>query len=91
MNLSVSLPLDSSPKVGALGKEVSFRSNTRCCDKTSPPQSLPCQGRWHAAGVTERFGPHRLPKPPSPYQGRWHGEAVTERLYRAAPALFRSL
>ena len=26
-----------------------------------------------------------------PFQGRWHGEAVTERLYRAAPALFRSL
>ncbi len=31
-------------KRGALGKEVSFRSNTRCCDKTSPPQSLPLSG-----------------------------------------------
>ena len=34
----------SSPGRGALGKEVSFRSNTRCCDKTSPPQSLPLSG-----------------------------------------------
>ena len=60
MNLSVSHPLDSRspfgtcvppppaggvfPGRGALGKEVSFRSNTRCCDKTSPPQSLPLSG-----------------------------------------------
>ena len=34
----------SSPGRRALGKEVSFRSNTRCCDKTSPPQSLPLSG-----------------------------------------------
>ena len=27
-------------------------------------KASPYQGRWHAAGVTERFGPHRLPKPP---------------------------
>ena len=26
-------------------------------------KASPYQGRWHAAGVTERFGPHRLPKP----------------------------
>ena len=31
-------------KRGAIDKEVSFRSNTRCCDKTSPPQSLPLSG-----------------------------------------------
>ena len=43
-NLSVSHPLDSSPSRRALGKEVLFRSNTRCCDKTSPPQSLPLSG-----------------------------------------------
>ena len=43
-NLSVSHPLDSSPIRGALGKEISFHSNTRCCDKTSPPQSLPLSG-----------------------------------------------
>ena len=36
MNLSVSLPLDSSPKVGALGKEVSFSMKPICvCWKTS--------------------------------------------------------
>ena len=28
-------------KRGAIDKEISFRSNTRCCDKTSPPQCLP--------------------------------------------------
>ena len=60
MNLSVSHPLTSRspfgtcvppppaggvfPGRGALDKEVSFRSNTRCCDKTSPPQSLPLSG-----------------------------------------------
>ena len=32
-------------KRGAIDKEVSFRSNTRCCDKTSPPQSLPLSGK----------------------------------------------
>ena len=26
-------------------------------------KASPYQGRWHAAGVTERFGPHRLPRP----------------------------
>ena len=31
-------------KRGAIDKEISFRSNTRCCDKTSPPQSLPLSG-----------------------------------------------
>ena len=36
MNLSVSLPLASSPKVGALGKEVSFSMKLICvCRKTS--------------------------------------------------------
>ena len=60
MNLSVSHPLDSRspfgtfvppppaggvfPGRGAIDKEISFRSNTRCCDKTSPPQSLPLSG-----------------------------------------------
>ena len=31
-------------KRGAIDKEISFCSNTRCCDKTSPPQSLPLSG-----------------------------------------------
>ena len=32
-------------KRGAIDKEISFCSNTRCCDKTSPPQSLPLSGK----------------------------------------------
>ena len=84
MNLSVSHPLDSRspfgtfvppppaggvfPGRGAIDKEISFRSNTRCCDKTSPPQSLPLSGEVASSEAK-----------------------MTERLYRAAPALFRSL
>ena len=66
MNLSVSHPLDSSPGRRALGKEVSFSMKLICvCWKTSRnAKASPYQGRWHAAGVTERFGPHHLPKPP---------------------------
>ena len=41
-------------KRGAIDKEISFRSNTRCCDKTSPPQSLSLWERWHGEAVTER-------------------------------------
>ena len=55
-------------KRGAIDKEISFRSNTRCCDKTSPPQSLPLSGEVASSEAK-----------------------MTERLYRAAPALFRSL
>ena len=44
--------------------------------KASPTRKdSPGRGRWHASAE----------------RGQWHGEAVTERLYRAAPALFRSL
>ena len=109
-NLSVSHPLDSRspfgtcvppppaggvfPGRGALGKEVSFRSNTRCCDKTSPPQSLPLSGKT-PSGRREMSRSDRgrmvarrrrdgevWPAPPakaSPLWERWHGEAVTER------------
>ena len=94
MNLSVSHPLDSRspsgtfvppppaggvfPARGAIDKEISFRSNTRCCDKTSPPQSLPLSGEV----ARRRRDGEVWPAPPakaSPLWERWHGEAVTER------------
>ena len=87
MNLSVSHPLDSRspfgtcvppppaggvfPKRGAIDKEISFRSNTRCCDKTSPPQSLPLSGEV----ARRRRDGEVWPAPPakaSPLWGRWH-------------------
>ena len=52
-------------KRGAIDKEISFRSNTRCCDKTSPPQSLPLSGEVASseAKMTERFRPHKNKSP----------------------------
>ena len=41
--------------------------------------------------MTERFGPHRLPKPPLLGEVASSEAKMSERLYRAAPALFRSL
>ena len=70
-NLSVSLPLDSSPGRRALGKEVSFSMKLICvCWKTS---------RNAKASHFER-----LPRPGEVARKcqkgtRWHGEAVTER------------
>ena len=65
-------------KRGAIDKEISFRSNTRCCDKTSPPQSLPLSGE-----VARRRRDREVwPAPPakaSPLWERWHCEAMTER------------
>ena len=59
-------------KRGAIDKEISFRSNTRCCDKTSPPQSLPLSGEV----ARRRRDGEGWPAPPakaSPLWGRWHG------------------
>ena len=140
-NLSVSHPLDSSPGRRALGKEISFRSNTRCCDKTSPPQSLPLSGEvasseakmserlYRAAPafsaqskgvlcptsqsrfrstaplkrgaidkeISFRSNTRCCDKTSPPQSLPLSGEVasseakMSERLYRAAPALFRSL
>ena len=65
-------------KRGAIDKEISFRSNTRCCDKTSPPQSLPLSGEV----ARRRRDGEVWPAPPakaSPLWERWHCEAMTER------------
>jgi len=68
-NLSVSLPLDSSPSRGALGKEVSFSIKPICvCWKTSRnAKASPYQGRWHRAkrrcrrGCTEQHLRYSVP------------------------------
>ena len=44
-------------------------------------KASPYQGRWHAAGVTERFGPHRLPKPPLTGEVASSEAKMTERFH----------
>ena len=84
---AVPAPLAGEP----LAKRFRFAVTHGVAIKLHRRKASPYQGRWHAAGVTERFGPHRLPKPLLPGEVASSEAKMSERLHRAAPALFRSL
>ena len=71
-------------KRGAIDKEISFRSNTRCCDKTSPPQSLPLSGE-----VARRRRDREVwPAPPAKASPDRRGGIERERRCRRGFATF---